>query len=239
VTGGRPDLLALHTTEPVGSVAAARGGRIVSTAFRAQGQHAPVLLASVLDLLRGAGVELAAVRGIAVTVGPGSFTGIRVGLATAQGLAAARGLPVYACDSLQARAATQRGGAGPHAVVLDARRGQVYAALYDVAAPVPAVLVPPFAAAPEVAAARLAAAAGDAGLTLVGDGAGLLHEALRGTRLRVETREEAAGAPPVAAALLELAWGGGCATTEPADLQPLYLRKSDAETRREAPRPPA
>lgn len=239
MSAARPAVLALHTTEPVGSVAVGWGGRIVTGEFTAQGQHAPVLLTSVLALLRDAGLGLEALQGVAVTTGPGSFTGIRVGLATAQGLAAARGWRVFACDSLMARAATRRGAPGPHAVVLDARRGQVYAALYEVAGPLPRPLLTPFAASPEAAAARLAAAAGPAGLTLLGHGAGLIREALRRTPLRTETREEESGGSQVAAALVELVWAGGGAEVDPEALEPLYLRTSDAETRRDAPGAPA
>jgi hypothetical protein len=92
------DLLAVHTSDAAGSIAVGRGGRIAAAEFEAAGKHAPVLLSAILDLLDTTGARLEDLRAVAVTTGPGSFTGIRVGLATVQGLAAARRWPVLPCD---------------------------------------------------------------------------------------------------------------------------------------------
>jgi tRNA threonylcarbamoyladenosine biosynthesis protein TsaB len=225
-------LLAWHTTDSVGSVAVAHAGRVESLEFEAFGQHAPVLLGTVLQLLERVSVPLAALEGLVVTTGPGSFTGIRVGLATAQGLAAARGWPVWTADSLAARAAAQRGGDLPLVVALDARRGELYAAVYDTAALVPRARLEPFCAAPPEAAMRITAALGaDTGperWALVGSGADLLA-----AECRTAPRRLPAPALPVAAALLALAQAGGCREAAPHFLEPTYLRRSDAEVRRE------
>lgn len=225
----RPALLALHTTEPEGSVALGDAGKIESRPLATGGPQAPALLAGIMELLATAGSRLDLLGGVVVSCGPGSFTGIRVGLATAQGLAAARGWRVHACDSLLARAAAWAGRPGPLAVVLDARRGEVYAALYEMDSFPPRERVAPFCAPPEEAAGRLAMAAPPA---LTGSGAELLRGHLPGAVVL-------SGSPrPVAVALLDLAWGGGCRLLPPHAVEPAYLRKSDAEVRREHSAPP-
>jgi tRNA threonylcarbamoyladenosine biosynthesis protein TsaB len=232
-------LLALHTTEPEGSVAVGTQSGCRELPIVTGGPQAPALLEAVLALLTGAGMDFGGLTGIVVSTGPGSFTGIRVGLATAQGLAAARGWRVYACDSLLARAALWSPHREPVAVVLDARRGEVYAALYDVRSFPPRVVVEPFCAVPDAASARLPAGAAQmcdaaaeaAPLVLTGSGAAMV-----GARLPAAA---VLGAAPrtVAAALLDLAWGGACVLAEPQTVEPTYLRKSDAEVHRESPVP--
>ena len=227
------DLIALHTTDAVGSAAVRCGADTWAQEFGAQGQHAPVVLAAVLRLLEAAEVRLEALAGIAVTTGPGSFTGIRVGLATAQGLAAARGWNVWGCDSLMALAAVHAGERLPLAVVQDARRGEVYAALYDVRGEVPGVRAAPFCASPGVAAGRLAAALEAPHVHVVGSGVEILRAPLRDLGVQADTPMERR-ATPVARALLDLACAGGCRAFEARAVEPTYLRKSDAEIRRQA-----
>jgi tRNA threonylcarbamoyladenosine biosynthesis protein TsaB len=81
-------------------------------------------------------------------IGPGSFTGLRIGLATVKGFAAVERRPVAAVGSLE-MAAAAAGEAGSFAVpLIDARRGEVYSALYDITGEVPAEVAAPFASAP-------------------------------------------------------------------------------------------
>jgi len=224
-------LLALHTSDPTGSVAIAQGAQVVSHEFVAAGPRAPVVLHEILRGLEAAGVGLEACEAVAVTNGPGSFTGIRIGLATVQGLAAARTWPVYVGESHAAHAAIWHGLEELLAVVFDARRGEVYAALYDVREARPRVRVEPFCATPAAALARLVAAAAGAGLGIAvcGSGAGLVTAAAPAAPLRL------LGAPAVTVAtgLVRLARAGGCRLLAPRDLEPNYLRKSDAELQRE------
>ncbi|MFC7377785.1 tRNA (adenosine(37)-N6)-threonylcarbamoyltransferase complex dimerization subunit type 1 TsaB [Brevundimonas sp. GCM10030266] len=147
---------------------------------------------------------------IAVTVGPGSFTGLRVGLSFAQGLGAALGLPVIGVSTLDALAASVE--ATSVAALIDARRGQVYARFWrdGVAAG------PPEALSLEQAAAQVTALG--AGATLVGTGAPLLAGTAPG--LVIDDRP---GAAPEALARL-------AASLDPAAAppSPLYLRAPDA-----------
>lgn len=153
---------------------------------------------------------------IGVTVGPGSFTGLRVGLAFALGLGAALDRPVVGISTLDALAASVA-APGLVAAVIDARRGQVYGRLFRDGAPLGEAEAWPL----ETARARILAEAGQGGVLLVGSGATLL----------AETFPELAGAEiePLAApspeALARLTMAADPATSPPS---PLYLRAPDA-----------
>ncbi len=96
------------------------------------GRHAEVLVPMLREVAAEAGTTLDAMEAFAVTVGPGSFTGIRIGLATARGLALARGRPLVGLSTLEVLAAgvpaTER--EGPILAVLDAGRGRLYAQVF-------------------------------------------------------------------------------------------------------------
>lgn len=161
-----------------------------------------------------AGVRLGDIDGVALSIGPGAFTGLRVGLATGLGLAIAAGVPVWATDSLTPRAG-RLGGDG--VVMLDARKGRVYAARYAGGARV----AEPADVPPEQALAGLTAP-----FRATGEGA-LVYRSL------VEAAGGAvvAGAddPAVAvlAALGATALGRG-EGRDPVAVRPLYLRDADA-----------
>lgn len=87
--------------------------------------HAERLMEKIDAALAEAGLPLEAVERVAVTVGPGSFTGIRVGVAAARGLALALGIPVVGVSTLAVLSAAESGGA-PVVVAIDAKRGEVY-----------------------------------------------------------------------------------------------------------------
>jgi tRNA threonylcarbamoyladenosine biosynthesis protein TsaB len=183
-----------------------------------RGDHA----ARLLPLLEGALAEGGAgwddVERIAVGVGPGGFTGLRIGIATARALAQARDLPLVPVSSLAALAA----GAGPGAVaaVLDARRGEVFAAAWDGERE----LLAPAALAPDALAERLIAL--DVPLQAVGDGA---------VRFRPELEGAGVAVPLDGSAVHRIAAAPLCrlgAVAEPADrdrLLPDYRREPDAK----------
>jgi tRNA threonylcarbamoyladenosine biosynthesis protein TsaB len=123
-------VLAVDTTAEFGSLALAHHGQVVAEVLL----HAPdgfghVLFDHLSKLLERAGWKLDDIDCFAGAAGPGSFTGVRVGLAAIKGLAEAGGRPVVAISNLEAVAF--HGTAPLRAAVLDARRGEVYGAVYD------------------------------------------------------------------------------------------------------------
>lgn len=142
--------------------------------------HAERLVPMVGELLAESGVETGRIRAVAVAAGPGSFTGIRVGLAAARAFALAWGVPCHGVSSLGvlALAALLENreviGSAPYLAVIDASRGQVYAQLFRAAGHAPEALTDAVAVSPDEAA-RLAA---EHGCTAVaGSGAGLVQGA--------------------------------------------------------------
>lgn len=156
---------------------------------------------------------------IGVTVGPGSFTGLRVGLAFAQGLGAALDRPVVGISTLAALAASVDDAGGPIAALVDARRGQVYARLFEDGS----ALGPDEALMLDVAAARVAALSETTRrpMRLVGSGAPVLCDAFPDLAVGAVDPRVA----PSPEALARLARAADPAACPP---RPLYLRAPDA-----------
>ncbi|MGA2615162.1 MAG: tRNA (adenosine(37)-N6)-threonylcarbamoyltransferase complex dimerization subunit type 1 TsaB [Spirochaetia bacterium] len=212
------NVLAIDTSTEVLAVSIARSGAWVSLALRQGLQHSPSLLPLVDSLLRQIGLTASGLDLLVCSLGPGSFTGIRIGLATTLGIAGARGTPVVGVSTLEAIAEPWQSHKGEVYPVIDARKGRIYAALFtagkrrgDYLDLTPAGL-----------AERLRAAK---------------HPLLAGPdacRIRALLGKEAGGVP--CAELLDpralLRLGKAKFETEGADplpLRPLYLRKSEAE----------
>jgi tRNA threonylcarbamoyladenosine biosynthesis protein TsaB len=182
-----------------------------------RGEHASRLLVLAEQALRESGTGWGEVERIAVGVGPGGFTGLRIGIATARALAQANGLPLVPVGSLAALAA---GTDGPVAAVLDARRGEVFAAVYDAGRE----LLAPAALAPQALAARLAEL--DPPVQAVGDGA---------VRFRQELERAGVAVPADGSAAHRISAAPLCrlgAVGEPAErdrLLPDYRREPDAK----------
>ena len=181
------------------------------------------------QLLRWTGTDLGQVGGIAVGIGPGLFTGLRVGVQTAKTLAHATHAMILGFTSLDTLAYSVRFTGRTILAVVDARRGEVFSATYG-AVPGGVVRASPFAVStPEHLAADVAASRQD--VLAVGDGAILYREVLQeqlGARLELAS---AAVAHPDAASLVELAAPRFLREEHDDlfDVTPLYLRKSDAE----------
>lgn len=129
-------VLGVDTSGRLQSVAVASEGRILAgTALEASSSHSSTLLRSVDHVLSAAGLTIRGLTAIAVTTGPGAFTGLRVGMATAKGLALAAGVRLAGCSTLrilaEALAAIAASPSGaPVCALLDAGRGQVFKGLY-------------------------------------------------------------------------------------------------------------
>jgi len=124
-------VLALETSTLAGGVALVDGERLVAEyVLDVSVTHSERLMAAVDRVLADARWAPRDVEGLAVSIGPGSFTGLRIGVSTAKGLAWALGVPITAVPTLDAMAAAVPWAAWPVCPVLEARRGEVYASLY-------------------------------------------------------------------------------------------------------------
>ncbi|MFJ3925711.1 tRNA (adenosine(37)-N6)-threonylcarbamoyltransferase complex dimerization subunit type 1 TsaB [Streptomyces sp. NPDC090022] len=207
-------LLAVDTATPAVTVALHDGDSVVAESHQVDARrHGELLLPSVDKVLAEAGLRLDAVTGIVVGVGPGPYTGLRVGLVTASTFAAALGVPVHGLCTLDglAYAAGTAGIEGPFVVATDARRKEVYWARYE----------DPRTRTGEPAVDRPADIADQvAGLPAVGAGALLYPEVFADARGPEHQS---------AAALASLAAERLAAGAEFLPPTPLYLRRPDAQ----------
>lgn len=126
-------VLGIESSTPVASAALVTEGGLKGEIILNIGlTHSEQLLPLIDDLLTQTRIPLSQVEGIAVARGPGSFTGLRIGMATAKGLAQGRGIPLVGVSTLLGLAETQRGSSlGYISPVMNARKKEVYAALYE------------------------------------------------------------------------------------------------------------
>ena len=179
--------------------------------------HSRELLPAVAEAMERAGVDWAGIGAVAVGVGPGTFTGLRIGVATARGLAHAAGVPLHAVSSLAALAA---GIDAPEALpLIDARRGELFGALHAGAQE----LVAPFVARPDEVADRV----GEGGLSAVaaGDGAVRFRAVLEASGVHVAPEESDVH---VVRALHICELAAGVPAEAPEAVFPNYLRDPDA-----------
>ena len=237
-------LLAVETaTDLVGAALWSDAGGAPSVAERSHlggRAHAELLAPSIAEVCAAAGCPLAEVEAVAVDIGPGLFTGLRVGVATAKALGHALGVGLVGVTSLDVLAAAAVEVAGPEraarvAAVVDARRGEVFAAAYELggtgADPGTVRHDPGVPFAPEDLAVWLADRSAEGGPVLVvGDGAVRHHAALAGlSGLDLGLAGTVAAPPPAALARLAARrLGDGLTPVAAADLAPEYRRAPDA-----------
>jgi tRNA threonylcarbamoyladenosine biosynthesis protein TsaB len=172
-------VLAVETATDACSVALALGGEVRSRHEVVPRQHQQRLFAFLRELAGDTPLAALGLDLIAYGRGPGSFTGLRIAAAAAQGLAFSLGLPVAGIPTLaaQARTALRQGAAAPEAVILstiDARIGELYWALYDTGGGLPLALSAPAVCRPDaLPAGAIAAAAAGRPIYLVGSSAAL------------------------------------------------------------------
>jgi tRNA threonylcarbamoyladenosine biosynthesis protein TsaB len=230
-------VLALDTTTRAGSVAVAGDGRVlVERAGDALRTHAERLPGELLDALSAAGLSASDIDLFAVASGPGSFTGLRIGIATIQGIAFVHRKAVAPISALRALAEVAAHDVPVGARVgawMDAHRRDVFSALYEIidpsrgAGPSLRELEGPLVGPPVAALERWSTI----GMPRVicGDGA-TTYQALVPEDVRV------VAAPPLASIICRLAIDLAASghTVSPAGVQPVYVRRPDAEVARDA-----
>ena len=124
-------ILAFETTAKAGSVALLENGKLLAESYQNTGMtHSQTLMVMAEDMLKQAGKTVADVSAVAVAEGPGSFTGVRIGVAAAKGFAWGAELPCYGVSTLESMAHTLGAWQGYICPCMDARRSQVYNALF-------------------------------------------------------------------------------------------------------------
>jgi tRNA threonylcarbamoyladenosine biosynthesis protein TsaB len=228
-------VLAVETSTVTGAVAVLESGAVVAESrVSIAVTHGERLMAAIDGVLRAARWELAQVDGFAVALGPGSFTGLRIGLSTVKGLAFAAGKPVAGVPTLEALAWRLPYCAYPVCPVLDAKKNEVYAGLYRTLEGRIEVLEAPRAIAPATLGEELGIAV-PGPVVFVGDAVvpyGALLQEVLGARACLAPADLRL---PSAVTVGEL---GGWAlargeAVDVASLVPLYLRPSEAELARE------
>ena len=216
-------LVTLDTATETLVVAAAQGDSWAAHYAHCGLRHASQLAPWIARVTAELGVTAADVDLIGVGIGPGSFTGVRIGLATAKGMAAAGNAKLVGICGLDALAYSRRHAAGLVVPLIDARKRRFYAACYRQGGRVTRYVDQ---GAAELAATVQASATPGEPVLLTGPAAALFAARLAGARNEawVVDRDLPAAAP---ASLLELTARG--VPTAAADVTPLYLRRSEAE----------
>lgn len=228
-------VLALDTATPAGSSAVVRDGVVLAErggdARRTHGERLP---RELMDALDAAGLSLDQIDAYGVATGPGSFTGLRVGIATIQGLALSRGARVMPVSNFEAHARRTPPSPERLGIWLDAHRGEVFATLRDIDRR--HVLEPPTSLTPAATLdqwSRSIAAGGR--IRFVGDAvrryANFLSDRL-GAAAIIDP-----AVPLLSGVIGQIACGDPSGTVLPHAIVPLYVRRPDAELARERARP--
>lgn len=221
-------LLALDTSSLAASCAIWAGGRLAGEYFINAGlTHSQTVMPMVEALLQTTGIPIDEISGFAVSAGPGSFTGLRIGMAAVKGMAAGTGKPCFPVSTLMGLAQNVVFAPGYIAPVMDARRSQVYTALFFSNGQALSRVQPDEAVPIEALRARFAAL--DAPVALVGDGAALCIEALGQSLPALRLCPEGLRHQR-ASSIAQLAKEGSAVSAE--ELAPVYLRLPQAERER-------
>lgn len=221
-------ILAVESSAGPASVAVLEDGKLLGESFvNTKQTHSQTLLPMVRELLRSLHKDCAEIDLFAVSNGPGSFTGVRIGVACVKGLAFPNNTPCCGVSTLEAIAINGRAFEGSVlCAAMDARRNQVYNALFEVKNGTLCRLTEDRAVSVE-SLAKECAPYGDR-LLLLGDGAAICYEAMKDFGARLAPEElRYQRASSVAIAACEHAAQGK--QESPAELMPVYLRPSQAE----------
>ncbi len=220
-------ILGLETSTKTGSVAIVSEKAVVAQySLNIEVTHSERLMSTVDRVLTDTGLSLSGLDGFAVAIGPGSFTGLRIGLATIKGLVLATGKPVAAIPTLRALAANVPFAAYPVCPLLDARKQEVYAGLYRCEGAEPVQLMPEAAVPIRDLADRIPGT-----VVFIGEAAALYR-----AEIEAQLGSRALFGPPTASlpsaatvAELGLALIQKGMHVDADRLTPLYIRRAEAE----------
>jgi len=214
-------ILALESATESCSAPVWRDGALIAHRFEARRRgHAAYLMVQVREVMAEAGLAFSALSRIATTVGPGGFTGLRIGLASARALALAAGKPLIGLTTLETVAAAQDPDGAPLLIAIDSKRADLYVQLF---APDLTPLGAPAALLPEAIAARLP----DGPVAVAGNAAAMVVDALSSPARPL--RLLAGPALPDAAQVAQIAAGRAAPPPDAPPPAPLYLRPPDAK----------
>jgi tRNA threonylcarbamoyladenosine biosynthesis protein TsaB len=220
-------LLAIDTASPICGVALVHRGSIEVAVSLETGQtHTRTIMPAIRSAMRFCGIDLQLIDGFAVTQGPGSFTGLRIGISTVKGLAMAVGKPMIGVSTLEALASQAHTECELICPMIDARRSEVYWSLYHRKGGELVSVLPEQVGPAEKAVQRI-----DSACCFIGNGAVAYRQTLEphiGTNGHWASNDESRLDP---AAVARIGWRlfRSGQTIDPALFAPVYLRKSDAE----------
>ncbi|HET6612190.1 MAG TPA: tRNA (adenosine(37)-N6)-threonylcarbamoyltransferase complex dimerization subunit type 1 TsaB [Kofleriaceae bacterium] len=222
-------VLGIDTSTSVASCAVAVAGDggidVIASLDRGIASHSDDLLVIIDEVLKAAALTVTKLDAVCVGTGPGSFTGLRIGMATAKGLAFAAGVPLWTASSLAALAADARAvapAATEIVALMDARRGEVFCGVFAIEGQRVVAKTPEDTRSPADLAGVVTAPL--ATVAVVGEGAARYPEAARAVGfLPPGARTGASGA-----AVVEIAWAGDRKDTL-MTATPTYIRPADAE----------
>ncbi|MCK4910330.1 MAG: tRNA (adenosine(37)-N6)-threonylcarbamoyltransferase complex dimerization subunit type 1 TsaB [Thermodesulfovibrionales bacterium] len=228
-------LLAIETASQLGGLAVMDSdtGLVAECRLNVHATHSETLMGEVHHVLRLAGSTAMELDAIAVSCGPGAFTGLRVGLGTAKGLAFASGARIVAVPTLEAYALSLPFTRSPVAPMLDARRREVYAGLFSVEDD--GTVRRLIEEQPVSASAFMESISGYESIVFAGQGALIYKDAIiegfRGKAIFAPAQQMHPSPASVAELGMRLARAG--VFSDPETLCPMYIRKSEAETPRQ------
>ena len=225
-------ILAFDTSAKVASVALTDGTKLLGVSNIDNGlTQSELVLPMAEDLLRRLGLGFSDIDLYAVTVGPGSFTGVRIGVATVKGIAFGRDIPTAPVSTLEALAENAAGLSGLVVPCMDARRGQFYTATFASSESGIERLTPDRAISAEELAEELRSYEGN--IYITGDGYEVAHKLLGALGVRLAVTPELIrlqNAASIAKVALRMYERGECVSER--DLAPTYLRLPQAERER-------
>lgn len=220
-------ILGIETATRTGGVAIlSEQGVLAEYTLNIEVTHSERIMSTVDRVLSDSGTSLSAIDGFAVSIGPGSFTGLRIGVATVKGLAFTTGKPVAAVPSLKALAWNVPAAAHPVCPLFDARKKEVYAALYRHDAGALVTVMPE-----SVLTLRELSGQLNERTVFTGEGALLFSDDIRSLFGDRALFAPLSAVVPSAASVAEIGLGmlRSGEATDPDALTPLYIRKPEAE----------